>query len=292
MKYAQFAAMAILAGVLAWGRAAHSQIPDSWTQPQKPFKVFGNTYYVGTKGLGSILITSSSGHVLIDGALPESAKQIEHNIAALGFALREVKFILNSHVHFDHAGGIARLQQASGAVLAVSAPSAIVFKTGKTESDDPQFGSLPDIEKVAKLRVVSDGETLKVGDLEFTSHLTPGHTPGGTTWTWQSCERGRCLNMVYADSLNAISAPGYRFTDTKRAPNGAQLLETSMRKVMALPCDVPIAPHPELVGLFDKLARREAGAANNPFIDPDGCRRYVALARERLDKRLAEEARP
>jgi metallo-beta-lactamase class B len=250
--------------------------------------VYGNTYYVGTQGLGSVLITSQDGHVLIDGALPDSATQIAANIRTLGFRVEDVKVILNSHVHFDHAGGIASLQKLTGAQVAASAIAAKVLMSGKVDSSDPQFGGLPDIPTIATVREIKHGETLKVGSLELTAHFTPGHTPGGTTWSWRSCEQQRCLNVVYVDSLNPISTTGYLYSDPKRNPNGVQQLEGSFKVVEALPCDVLIAPHPDLIDLFGKLAKRDRGEGN-AFIDANACRNYAQMARDRLTKRLAEE---
>src|SRR5262249_11540441 len=159
------------------------------------FRVYGNTYYVGVRGLSSILITSGGGHVLIDGDLQESVPKIAASIRELGFRIEDVKLILNSHVHSDHAGGIAELQRLSGATVAASPSSAKVLREGHSGPDDPQYGTISGIPPVASVKVVRDGEKLQVGPLELTAHLTPGHTPGGTTWTWKSCENGWCLNM-------------------------------------------------------------------------------------------------
>jgi len=267
---------------------ANAQMNPAWTEPQKPFQVYGNTYYVGTKGLGSVLITSKEGHVLIDGALPVSAQSIVANIRSLGFRIEDVKLILNTHVHFDHAGGIAELQKLSGAKVAASPPTAKVMASGEADNTDPQFGQLPKIPTLAHVVVFKDGETLKAGGLAVTAHYTPGHTPGGTTWSWKSCEQDKCLNIVYADSLNPVSAKGFLYTDPQRNPNGVQQLRGSYVVVNALPCDVLITPHPEFSNLLEKLARREAGAAN-ALIDANSCRAYVQASRDKLDKRIAEE---
>ena len=277
--------------ILSLCTLAHAAVAQSptWSQPQKPFLVYGDTYYVGTKGLTAVLITSRDGHVLIDGTVPEGASIIADNIRALGFRVEDVKLILNTHVHFDHAGGIADLQRRSGAQVAASAASAKVLKSGEADSDDPQFGRLPKIATVKDLRVFKDGESLKVGKLALTAHLTPGHTPGGTSWTWRSCEGERCVSVAYADSLNPIAAPGYLYTDPARKPNGVQLLEGSFAVVSALPCDILLVPHPELVDLLGKQAKREQGATSNPFIDGAACRNYVLASRDRLSRRIAEE---
>src|SRR5262249_28164948 len=142
---------------------------------------------------------------------------IASHIRALGFRVEDVKLILNTHVHFDHAGGIAELQRLSGARVAASEASAKVLRAGKSGPDDPQYATLPPIAPVANVEVVKDGETVRVGPLELTAHVTPGHTPGGTTWTWKSCEKDRCLDIVYADSLNPIASRGFLFSDSAHA---------------------------------------------------------------------------
>jgi metallo-beta-lactamase class B len=247
--------------------SAYADLRADWNIPQKPFQVYGNTYYVGTHGLSSILITSPTGHALIDGTLPEAVPQIVANIQSLGFRIEDVKLILNSHVHFDHAGGIAELQQLSGAKVVASSASAPVLLSGEVSKDDPQFGGLPKIAAVANVSTVKENETLKVGALALTAHFTPGHTPGGTSWSWQSCEQKRCVSVVYADSLNPISAENYRYTDTARNPNGVQQLEKSYSVLTALPCDVLLVPHPELADLFGKLELRKGDSATHPFVD-------------------------
>jgi metallo-beta-lactamase class B len=288
-------AFALLGALLVGTATLHAQqpavsaLPTAWNEPQKPFQVYGNTYYVGTKGLSSVLITSPKGHVLIDGTMESSAPLIIANIRALGFRVADIKLILNTHVHFDHAGGIAQLQKLSGAKVMASAPSAAVLRSGEVASDDPQFGGLPRITPVPRVTVFKDSETLKAGGLAITAHLTPGHTPGGTSWTWTSCESKKCLSVVYGDSLNPISAPGYLFSDSKRDPNGVKQFEKSFGVVEHLNCDILLVPHPELVDLFGKLAKREQGAATNPFVDASACHTYVQMARGLLAKRVATE---
>lgn len=261
-----------------------------WNGPREPFRVFGDTWFVGPAGLGSVLITSDKGHILLDGGLPQSAAEIDAHIRKLGFRTEDVKLIVNSHAHYDHAGGIAALQRASGATVAASAKGAEAIELGRATDDDPQagFGAGPNgYPAVAHVRVVKDGETLRVGPLALTAHLTPGHTPGSTTWTWRSCEGKRCLDLVYADSLNPVSAPGFRFTDGKGGG-----LEPSFRKsiatVAALPCDILLAVHPAFAQMDEKLKGRTKD--HDPLIDPTACRTYAAQAAERLDARVKEEA--
>jgi metallo-beta-lactamase class B len=260
-----------------------------WNAPMEPFRLFGNTYYVGTAALSSVLVTSERGHILLDGGLPQSAEEIDRHIRRLGFRTEDVRLIVNSHGHYDHAGGIHALAEASGATVAASASGADALKRGENTVDDPQYGFGHDsneFPRVKKVRVVRDGETLTVGTLAITAHLTPGHTPGSTTWTWKSCEASRCLDMVYADSINAVSAPGFKYSrDVARLA----AFRRSIALVASLPCDVMVSVHPEFSHLLDKVARKAAGDAD-AFIDPQGCRTYAAGATETLDRRLAAEA--
>jgi metallo-beta-lactamase class B len=262
-----------------------------WNQPQAPFNIYGNTWYVGTSGLSSILITSPTGHVLIDGDLPQSAAQVQANIEALGFRIGDVKLILNSHAHFDHAGGIAALQRASGATVAASPAAARVLRKGTVGADDPQFvTSTPfHVPKVSKVSEVADGQTLRVGGIAVTAHATPGHTPGGTTWTWTSCEAGKCLHVVYADSLTPVSLGNFRYSGGNGRPDISKSFAASIAKVAALSCDIVLSVHPGVTDTMDKQAAKTA--AKNPFVDPEGCRNYAAAATEKLNARLAEEAR-
>ncbi len=265
----------------------------AWNAPQAPFRVFGNTYYVGVAGLSAVLITSDQGLILLDGDLPQSAPLIDANIRQLGFRTQDIRLIVNSHAHFDHAGGIAALQRASGAIVAASPSGARAIERGEPPADDPQHGfgrEATSFPPVARVKVVADGQTLRVGDLAVTAHLTPGHTPGSTTWTWRSCEGGRCLDVVYADSLNAISAPGFRFTGDATHPSVADTFRRSVSTVGNLPCDVLLAVHPSFAGMEDKLKRRAEQPGANPFVDPTACRTYAADAAKRLDQRIAEES--
>ena len=260
-----------------------------WNQPQDPFQIWGNTWYVGTKGLSSILITSEQGHILIDGGLPQSAPLIAVSIEKAGFHLKDVKLILNSHTHSDHAGGIAALQRASGAEVAASPKSKIALERGGPVEDDPQFGFGPvqnDYAPVHRVHAVRDGGKVTVGKLSLTAHFTPGHTPGGTTWTWVACNVDNCLDVVYADSLNPVSAPDYRFSDHTDV---VESLLRSMDTVAKLDCGILLAPHPELFDRDAKLAARIRENHFNTFMKRDECRSYAEAARQRLEKRLTDE---
>jgi metallo-beta-lactamase class B len=259
----------------------------AWNIAQKPFQIYGNSYYVGPHGLSAILVTSPTGHVLIDGALPESAPLIAANIRSLGFRLEDVKLIVNSHVHFDHAGGIAELQKLSGARVAASRWSADVMEKGVVPRDDPQFGIIIPIARVGSVEIIKDGETLSAGAVKITAHLTPGHTPGSTTWTWQSCEEARCLTLVYADSLTPVSADGFLFSHSKEYPHAVEDFERSYTFLDGTPCDILITPHPEFTNLWRRLQQRSSNA--DAMIDGNGCRALAGRSRELLRQRLAKE---
>jgi len=260
-----------------------------WNKAQAPLRIFGNAYYVGPRGLSSVLITSSGGHVLIDGDLPESAPLIADNIRSLGFRLEDVKLIVNSHVHSDHAGGIAELQRRTGARVMASEWSAEVLKKGGVGKGDPQFGALRPIAAVKNVSTFHDGEVIHVGDIEITPHLTPGHTPGGTSWTWKACEGTECHDMVYADSLNPVSASGFRFSRSSVYPDAVKDFEKSFVFFEAVPCDLLITAHPEASNLWERLAQRDKGVQPDPIVDTGACRAYAASGREKLRQRLASE---
>lgn len=265
---------------------------DEWNQARAPFRIFGNAYFVGTAGLSAILITSERGHILLDGGLSQSAPLIDANIRRLGFKTQDVKLIVNSHAHYDHAAGIAALQRASGAVVAATASGAQALQSGENTPDDPQYGfghaanAFPPVKNV---RVVKDREVIEIAGLAIQAHDTAGHTPGSTTWTWRSCQGTRCLNMVYADSLTAVSAPAFRFTGDAKTPSRVEKFRQSIATVAALPCDIVITTHPSATNLDGRLKRRAEKPAVDPLIDPQGCRALAAAATKQLDARVAEE---
>lgn len=259
---------------------------QQWNAPQQPFRIHGNSWYVGPHGLSAILLDTGHGLALFDGALPESAPLIEANIRALGFRVRDVKWILNSHAHADHAGGIAALARDSGALVLASAEGARELALGGADRDDPQYGTLPDYPPVHAVRVVRDGEAVRLGNVAVTAHYTTGHTLGSTSWTWTSCADGHCLHMVYADSLTALGAPGFRFSDH---PDRVADFRRAIATVAALPCDILLTPHPDASGFWARVARRRPGRETAALVDAGACRDYAAAATRRLDATLAQE---
>ena len=271
---------------------------DEWNAPQKPFQIFGNTYYVGAAGLSSILIDTGDGLILLDGGLPQTAAVIAENVSELGFSAADIRLIGLSHAHYDHAGGLAALQRLSGAIVMTSAQSAVALRTGKLSGDDPQFilddesGGFPAVTLVEE---IEDGDSMSVGDVRIRANYTPGHTPGGITWSWQSCEAHRCLSVVYADSLSAVSSPDFKFSSSKSSSSKSskggsdgvgETLRRSIELVAKLDCDIFLAPHPFYFDLQKKTG--EQGELN-PFVDPQGCREYADAAMAGLNRRLESE---
>jgi metallo-beta-lactamase class B len=260
-----------------------------WYAPQEPFAVYGNTYYVGTGGISAVLITSPAGHILIDVGAPMSPPQIVEHIRQLGFKVEDIRYILNSHAHHDHAGGISELQKLSGATVLASPASLDVISSGQPDKNDPQFPNLVPMTPVTKIRVIHNAEVVRLGPIAVTAHFTPGHTKGGTSWTWQSTENGRVANMVYADSLYALSGDGARFSNNPGYLNAKADIEGSIATVESLKCDVLVSAHPELSGLWERKAQQQV-LGNAAFIDKDACRSYAAKARVWLAQTLAEDA--
>jgi metallo-beta-lactamase class B len=256
-----------------------------WNQPQDPYRVHGNTWYVGTAGLSAILIETSEGLILVDGGLPQSAPLIDANIRELGFDPLDIRAILVSHVHYDHVGGINALQRLSRATVYTSENGVTPLSTGRLEPDDPQYvtdsdeGSFPAVKSVV---AVGDGEPISIGEVGVTAVYTPGHTNNSVTWTWQSCALGTCYDVVYADSMTAVSAQGFSFG----ASGAATTMIESAGKVADLECDILLSPHPFFFGMHDKLERIDEG---NPFINELACVFFAEDALGWLEQRLNAE---
>ena len=254
---------------------------DDWEKPAPPVRIHANTYFVGTCGISSILVVGSAGDVLIDGGPEAAADLIADNIRALGFKLSDVKYILHSHEHYDHVGGIARLQQLSGATLIASAPAAKVFATGTPSPDDPQAGTLKPFPVATVGQIIADGGTVRFGNLLLTAIATPGHTAGALSWRWESCDGGVCRSIVYADSLSPLSRAGYRFSDHSAA---LATFRQSIAKIAASRCEILLTPHPSASDMPARIAK------GKPLLDPEACRAFAAERTTVLDERLAKEA--
>jgi len=240
--------------------------------PAEPFRIAGNFYYVGANDVASFLITGPDGHVLIDGGYPGTAPMIMTSIAKLGFDIKDVKVLLNSEPHYDHAGGLAELQKASGAELWASEASAGPIASGGYDPNIPlPIRAVPWLIRYPAPRVdhrFKDGDTIRIGTTEITAHITGGHTRGCTSYSFPVREGERVLQVVSACSLVVLQGTGYR---GYRAD-----FERTFRVLRSLPADIWVTSHARLFGRYRKfVARGTAGNTVNPFIDPEGYRAYI-----------------
>ena len=253
---------------------------DDYDKPAPPVQIHGNTYLVGSCGISSILIVGDEGDILIDGGTEQDADIIADNIRDLGFRVQDIRLILNSHEHFDHVGGIAKLQRLSGATVVTSAAAARVLSSGTPAIDDPRFGAIKPFPPVPVGRIVRDGEEVRLGNLMLTAIATPGHTPGALSWRWVSCDGGVCRTIVYADSLSPVSASTYRFSDH---PAYLAAYRASIAKIGASPCEILLTPHPSASVMPHRLA------LGRPLFDPNACKAYADQLSRNLDERLTKE---
>ncbi|MEO7795410.1 MAG: subclass B3 metallo-beta-lactamase [Thermoanaerobaculia bacterium] len=254
----------------------------SWNQPVEPFRIADNLYYVGASDIAAYLITTPEGHILIDGGFAETAPQIAANVAKLGFKLNDVKILLNSHAHFDHAGGLAELKAASGAKLYASAADAPLLESGG--KNDFSFGDEGLFPEVKVDRRLADGEKVTLGGAELTARLTPGHTKGCTTWTFKAGS----LDGVVVCSASILD---YRFVGKESYPGIAADFERTFATLKSLPVQIFLAPHG---GFFDLTRKREAATRGmgmrNPFVDPEGYRAWVERMEGNFRAGVAEQS--
>jgi metallo-beta-lactamase class B len=261
----------------------------SWNQPVAPFRIIGNIYYVGASDITSFLIVTPQGNILLDGGFVETAPQIEAYIQALGFNMKDVKILLSSHAHFDHAGGLAELKRATGATFYASTADAPMLERGG--HGDFSFGDRFTFPPVKPERLLKDGDTLNMGGTTMTAHLTPGHTKGCTTWTTTAEENGKSYPVIFVCSA---SVPGHRLVNNPAYPNIAEDYERTFQILRSLPGDIFLAPHGSFFDLTPKREALSRGAKANLFIDPAGYRAYVAESekafREDLERQQKAES--
>ncbi|WP_299017631.1 CAU/MBL1b family subclass B3 metallo-beta-lactamase [uncultured Caulobacter sp.] len=265
--------------------AAHADMPASWTKPTKPYRVVGNIYYVGTEGVSSWLITSSAGHVILDGGPnAEVGKQIERNIASLGFKLADVKILINTHAHYDHAGGLAQLKaDIPGSKLWISRGDEPAIEQGHHIGDN-ENGPTP-MPPVKVDRAFGDETKLKLGETTMVAHLTPGHTIGCTSWTTAVIEKGRPLNVTFPCSL---SVAGNVLVGNKTHRNIVADYRESFAKLRAIPTDVMLPAHEEQGNLLAKRQKQLRGDPN-AFVDPTELARFVDASEAAFNKELARQ---
>ena len=265
-----------------WGPKWAEACGDStdWDRPAPPVRIHGNTYLVGTCGISSILVTGNDGHVLIDSGTERGADLVAANIRQLGFKLRDIKHLLMTHEHFDHVGGMARMQQLTGATLVTSTAAERVLNTGAASGDDPQAGIHKPFPAANVGRTVGDGSEVRFGNLLLTAIATPGHTPGALSWRWESCDGGVCRTMVYADSLTPVSRDDYKFS---AHPEYLAAYRASIAKIAGSRREILQTPHPSASAMKERMT------GTQPLFDLAGCKNYAAKVTKLLDERLAKE---
>jgi metallo-beta-lactamase class B len=275
----------LLAPVPAAAQApSTSSHPPEWTEPIAPFRIADRLYYVGSRDLAAYLIDGGSGLILLDAGLPEFAPKLLENVRSLGFDPKRIRLLLSSQAHFDHAGGLAAIQAATGATMAASQEdAALLARGGKgdfTWGDELPYPAL----KVG--RIVRDGENVTVGGATLTAHLTPGHTKGCTTWTMPVKIGGRTETAAF---LCGTSAPGYKLVGNAGYPTIVEDYRRTFAKLRSLPCRVFLGAHGSYFGLDAKRAKLASRPAQNPFVDPEGCQRHVDRAEKAFENQLARE---
>lgn len=262
--------------------------------PDEPFRIAGNLYYVGATGVTAFLITGPEGHVLIDGGYPETAPLIIASIARLGFDIGDVKVLLNSHAHFDHAGGLRELQEASGAELWISEGDADLVAVGG--AGDRTFGPLRHLGfgRYPAARVdhrFKDGDTIRLGPLALTAHVTAGHTRGCTSWSFPVRHGDRELLAVSVCSLSLL--PFMSFGEEESYPGITSDFEQSFRTLRRLPADLFLASHGNVFDMERKRrARPTARDPVRPFIDREGYLAYIDRAEQRFREKLGDQQSP
>ena len=275
-----FLAMLLLSFPLQGQYAAPNAV---WNQPIPPVRIADNLYYVGAAGVSSFLITTPQGDILIDGGFRETAPEIEASIRKLGFRVEDVRILLNTHEHFDHAGGLAALKAATHARLLVNPAAVPLLKSGGR--GDFAYHDRFLFPPVMPDGLLKDGEPVSLGGVALVPHFTPGHTRGCTTWTMIVKQGGRPLHVVIACSL---SAPEYQLVNNAAYPNIVADYTASFSKLRQLPCDIFLSPHSWDFDLEAKAKAVVRGRAD-AFVDPSSYRRYIDKSEAALRSQIAAQ---
>ena len=251
-----------------------------------PFKVIGNIYYVGDTNECVYLITTPAGHILLDTGYAETVPIVKAGVEKLGFRMQDIKIMISGHAHSDHVAGHALVKEMTGARVLASELDAPVIESGGARGD--YRGPRANPWKPTKVdQIIHDGEKVTLGGVTLVAHLTPGHTRGNTTWTTVIEDRGAKLNVAFMPSVGRNE--GVHVFNYPNHPTIAEDYQKTFRVLKTLPCEVFLGPHGNFFDLNGKFARMQAGAKENPFIDPVGCRQYVQRGEAAFLKQLEEE---
>lgn len=251
--------------------------------PIEPFQIVGNIYYVGAAEVTSFLITSPKGHILIDGGYAETVPQIKANVIKLGFNLHDIKYLLNTQAHMDHAGGLNELKKLTNAKMLASEGDKVLLENGG--KGDFAFGDTLPFTPVMVDRVIKDGETIKLGGTKLKTILMPGHTKGSTAWSMEITDAGRKLNVLF---LSSASSPGYRFYNNSGYPDIIAVYEKTFARLKTLTPDVFLASHGSFFNLLEKAERRGKDKTN-PFIEQETYKTYLADAEKDFREKLVKQ---
>jgi metallo-beta-lactamase class B len=267
------------------GEEAIKDTLENRSLPFEPRKIIGNIYYVGTNLISSFLITTPAGHILIDTGHLQMLPQVEANIEKLGFSLKDVKILVNSHAHFDHCGGFAEFKRRTGATVVASKLDGELMSHGG--KGDFAWGDDTAYEPVRPDRVVKDGEDVELGGVRLTAHLTPGHTKGCNSWSMRVEENGKPYDVIF---ICALTVSTYKLTNNEKYPNIVEDERSTLKKLSSMHADVMLASHGFYFDLAGKASRLKPGAPN-PFIDPGELARHVAEMKKDLEDALQSQER-
>ena len=253
-------------------------------RPIAPFRISDEIAYVGTEDLGIYLIKTSAGEILIDAGYEQAVPQILANLKTVGVAPKDIHILLNSHSHVDHAGGLSALKKITGAKLVVSRAAAAELARGG--HDDPNFGNKSIFPPVKADRIVGDGETVVLGNVTLTAHLTPGHTKGCTTWTMPAHIAGKTWQALF---LCSVTAPGYKLVGNAAYPDIVADYRHSFALLKTLPCEIFLGSHARFYGMLEKRAEMLKTGSQTVFVDPAGCRRHLAETEAAFEKAVAQQ---
>ena len=267
------------------GQEAIKDTLQNWSLPFEPRRIIGNIYYVGSNLISSFLIVTSEGLILLDTGHVGMLPQVEANIEKLGFKPKDVKFLLNSHAHFDHCGGFAEFKRKTGATIVASKLDGELMKRGG--KGDFHWGDDLAYESVTPDRYVSDGDRLELGGVTLTAHLTPGHTMGCTSWSIRTNENGKNYDVLF---LCGLTVSTYKLTNNDHYPNIVDDVRSSFTKLRGMHADVLLAAHGFWFDLDGKASRQKEGVPN-PFIDPQELGRHLTEMENDLEQALQAQER-
>lgn len=274
---------------LALAGSTFAQASQDWTEPFPPFRIAGNLYYVGSRGLANYLVVTPQGNILINSDLEANVPMIKASIEKLGFMFKDTRILLISHAHWDHDAGSAMIKEMTGASYMVMDRDVPVVESGGRT--DFQYGNTTtSLYRPTKVdRVLHDGDEVKLGGTTVVAHLTPGHTKGCTTWTMQVTEGGKSYDVVIIGSPNVN--PGYKLVNNTAYPQIAEDYERMFNVLRSLPCDIFLGAHGNYFGLEAKYPLlNERGT--NPFIDPVGYKTFVAQKEQEFRTELSKQKLP